>query len=288
MLQWFTVVLLLASAANASGDYIADRQAAVSLVKAGKHDEALAAFLKLAETAQSDLQKSDALQQAALAAERLQQPDRALELARQIPLAPVSKTCQMQVLDSERKYQEIVDRFGQEEISGWPESVQGDACFVRGHAFYSVKNGPAAEKDLRQAAEYLTDHNSKGLCLNQLGDTYRFLLKDDARAVATYRRTYSTGNVYKQCQAAISVADVLKEQQKPTAAVAELERIDLKEVTAPYWRGAMLRAFAQALAAAGRKADAIARCQEALALEGLPQGVRVECEKLLKDLQPDG
>lgn len=283
--QISAIAIVLATAVGASAGYVEERKAGLALVAAGKNEEALAGFIRMAETAGSDLQKSDALQQAALCADRLKQYDRAIELAKQIPLAPQSKTCQMQIMDNARKWQDLVDKFKNEDIDGWPESIKGEAFVRRGFAHFVAKNGEAAAQDLQQAVEFITDLNSKGLCLNQLGDTYRTLLKDDDRAIAAYRRTHTTGNIYKKCQAAISVADILLQKQKYDAAIRELQRIDMDQVSVPYWRGAMLSAFGRALASAGKKVEAIARYREALELKDLPDGSRQECEKALQALQ---
>jgi len=69
MLKKVLVVgLLWACAAHVMADYVADRDAAMKLVWAGKHEEALAAFARMAASAKSDVQKSDALAQAVLCA----------------------------------------------------------------------------------------------------------------------------------------------------------------------------------------------------------------------------
>lgn len=187
-------------------------------------------------------------------------------------------------MEGQRSPMDIVDRFKDEDIDSWPESVRGDAVFAGGYAYFLTKNGEAAVKDLTKAVEYLTDGNSKGLCLNCLGDAYSSLLKNDPQAIAAYRKTYGTGNVYKHCQAAMSIASILNRQGKHGEAVQELGQIKLAEVTAPYWRGRMLRAKGAALAASGRKADAISRYREALSIEGLPGAIRTECDMALKRL----
>lgn len=286
--KWiFAFALLPVCAANAFGDYVLDRQAAVALVRAGKHTEAMAAFSRLADGTASDVQKSDALRQAASCAQGLNEYGRALEFAKKIPLVHLSKTCQMQVMEGQRRPKDIVDRFKDEAIEKWPESVRGDAYFARGHAYFIIKNGAAAAKDLSMASEFLMDGNAKGLCLICLGDTYASLLKDDKQAIAAYRKTYETGNVYKHCQAAINVAGILQRQGNPAAAVEELNRIKMAEVTAPYWRGSMLVAMGSAFVGAGKKAEAASRYKEALAIEGLPAGLRKECEAALKKVTTD-
>jgi len=113
---------------------------------------------------------------------------------------------------------------------------------VRGHAWCYLKNGEKAERDLQPAVAWTTDDNVKGECLLNLGATYRQLLKDDAKAIATYRRVYETRNEFKQCNAAVSVANILHGQGKTAEARAELERIDESKMTIPVYRDTLLKA----------------------------------------------
>ena len=93
----FTVAMgiVLACVPGTRADYLSDRKAAMELVQAGKHEDALSAFLKMADNTASHVQKSDALEQAAMRAQSLKRCDQALELARRIPLVPAAKTVQM-------------------------------------------------------------------------------------------------------------------------------------------------------------------------------------------------
>ncbi len=282
-----TLGIALSMCVNVLADYVTDRDAAMRLVWAGRHEEALAAFTKMAGDAKSDVQKSDALEQAVLCAIAVKKYDEAEELIRQIPLAPVSKTCRMRVLSANRKWQELADTFKDEDIDGWPEDVKGDAFHLRGGAYYSLKDGKNAEADLKRAAEYLYEDNSKGLALNALGDTYQLLLKNDALAIETYRRVYKTAALYKQCQAAISIAGIFRRQGKPDEALRELSTIDMAKVTVPYWRAAMLAAFGDALAGQGKKADAIARYNEALQVPDIHAGQKEAYEKEIRRLRAD-
>ena len=278
----------LVFASGVWADYPADRKAAVELARAGKNEDALAAFLKLAETSTSDLQKSDALQQATECVDRVAQYDRAMELAKKIPIAPLSKACQMQIMETNRKWKELVENFKDEDISTWPESAKGESFRIRGNAYYVIKDGPKAEEDLKKAVESLVNGNSKGIALNLLGDTYRNLLKDDAKALETYRKTYATDNVYKHCSAAIGVATILKQQQEYDEALQELNKIsNNSEVTSPYWRGKMMRATGDVLAASGKKDEAIAKYNEALKINGLPQEIKEECENAIKTVKAE-
>ena len=90
--------IVLSCCADVSADYPSERNEALALVQAGKDAEALVAFTNMAGSASSELQKSDALEQAAGCANRLKQYDRALELAKAIPIPAVSKKCRMTLL----------------------------------------------------------------------------------------------------------------------------------------------------------------------------------------------
>ena len=284
----FALSLILTSCVAVGADYVADRKAAVALVFAGKQQEALAAFIKMAEGPASDFQRSDALEQAVLCANCLKQYDQAMELAKKIPLQPVSKTCQIRILMEQRKWQEVIDRFKDEDIDRWPEDVAANAFHCRGNAYYNLKDGKGAEKDLTKAAELLTEENAKGLALNALGDTYQHLLKEDNLAIETYRRAYKNAALYKQCQAAISCAAIFKRQGKLDEALQELNTIDMNKVQAGYWRAAMLAAFGDVLAKQGNKAEAIAKYTEALQLQDLHPAQKAAYEKELKQLQAEG
>jgi len=186
-----------------------------------------------------------------------------------------------------RQWQELIAKFKDEDIDGWPEDIKGDAFHLRGGAYYSLKDGENAEADLRKACEYLYEDNSIGLALNALGDTYRLLLKDDAQAIDAYRRVYKTTALYKQCQAAISIAGIFRRQGKLDEALQELNKIGMNKVQAGYWRAAMLAAYADVLAKQGKKAEAIAKYSEALQLQGIHPAQKAAHEKELKELRGD-
>ncbi len=268
--------------AGVSADYITDRQAAMTLLKEGKHEEALAVWVNLAEAADTPKQKSDAYEQAALCAQVLKQQERAFELAKLIPISPLAKNCEMRLLENQREWQKIIDTFKDENIDTWPEGIRADAYARRGYSYYVLKHGKEAAHDFEQAVPYYTDLNSLGHCLNQLGDTYQFLLKDEDKALATYRRTYDAGNIYKICQASMSIADILQQRKEYAAALEAMNQVDMVQVEAPHWRGRMLCAMGQVLAKLGKKAEAQAKYKEALALEGLSDEARNQCEAALK------
>ena len=278
---------LLIAAAQARADYVTDRAAAAALDKAGEVAKARAAFLALAQGELSEFQKSDALEQAALLSNRLKRVDEAIALARQIPLPHVAKATEMQILSDHRQRQELIGRFGKEDLATWPDSLIGKAAHCRGKAYYALKDGKAAERDLRLASEHLLEDNSLGLALIALGDTYRHRLGDEDKALTCYRRVYRQRNVYKRSQAAMNAAAILRGRKQFDDALKELAVIPMDRVTLPYWRSRMLLAWGGTLASAGKPAEAAAKYREVLRLEGVTGNIRAACERALQSLGRD-
>ena len=276
---------LLIAAAQARADYVTDRAAAAALDKAGEVAKARAAFLALAQGELSEFQRADALEQAALLSGRLKRFDEAIALARQIPLPHVAKAVEMQLLSTHRERRHLIKRFGKEDLATWPDRLIGNAAHCRGKAHYALKNGEAAERDLKMASEHLLEDNSLGLALIALGDTYRHLLKDKGKALVCYRQAYQRRNVYKRANAIMSAAAVLREQGKTEAALKELALIPMDQMTLPYWRARALTSWAGALAGAGRKDEAIAKYEEAVALEGITDRTREACRTAVARLR---
>ena len=216
--------------------YVLQRADALELVRQGQHAAALAAFQHLATNKPTELQQADALLLAVDCALRLKQPDAALALAQQIKSPPHAKLARLRVLDAGRRWRELTDEFGREDLSQWPDPIVADAAVIRGLAWFAQQAGAAAEKDLLLAAKFATEQNLRGEIFLNLGGTYRQLLRDDAQAIAAYRQVYETANEFKHCTAAIQLAAILREQGKPAEARAELERIDEQRMTIPAYR----------------------------------------------------
>ena len=280
------VVVLLCSVL-ARADYLSDRKAALVQVQAGKDAEALAMFVKMAEGPYTDFQKSDALGQAAWCAWRLKQNDRAMELSKRIPLAPASKTMQMRIMDVARNWNGIVDAFKNEDIDSWPEDVVGDAFFLRGIAYYRTGNGKGAEADIIKTLEY----KPSAYAMHMLGSTYASMLKDDGRALETYRRGYKSGGHWST-DAVWEVLQILLRQNKFDEALAELNAVDadkdaLKEGDSHWRRGFILSSQGYILAKQGKKAESIAKYREATQVEGLTPEQKAGYEKTIKELEAD-
>lgn len=287
MSQWIGVaVMVMAFAVSALADYVTDRKAAVELMRAGKNEEALAAFTKMAAGAASDVQKSDALQQAALCADDLKQYDRAIKLAQEIPLTPNSKSVQMRIMLENRKFPELVAKFKDEDTDPWPADVSGEALFYRGRAYYHLKDGKAAEADMAKAADRLPDGEVKWQALLFMGNNYLNNLKDDKKALDAYAqviRKFENGN-WIYLQAVISSTGILRTQGKYDEALQMLAKIDPKELAGNYWPPALRYAYGETYSAQGKKAEAIAKFKEALAVAGNGEW-KEPCQDRIKELE---
>lgn len=278
------IIVVLVFCMNVRADYPSDRKAAAALYAAGKNEEALAAFRKMAADKVTDFQKSDALEQAALCANRLKQFDLALDLARQIPVASISKCVQMNHMVYQRKCKELIEKFKNEDISGWPEDIAGRSYSFRAQSYAILGDAKNAESDYKNALRYPLEYGLKAQILQGLGDTYRDLMKDDEKALNAYRMMLQAGGArYLQLYSVMSAASILTKQGKYDEAVQELNKIDMKGLTG-HWRYEMLCAFGNTLAKQGKKPEALEKYDEALRTEGITPGQKNAAQKAMNDL----
>lgn len=282
-------IILLCCIAAARGDYIAGRNAAEQLARTGEGEKALRAYLDLAAGMVTPFQKSDAMMQASLLANRLGRTDEAIEIAQAIPLEPQSKIAQMLILDHHRRWTEALQQFGEDDMAAWPDHVKGEALYRRGLMYFFTKQGDRARQDLQQAIPYITEPNLKGLALNRLGDTWRTLLNDPDQALRSYQQVLDTPRTgYKACEAAMAIAKIRLERNDPSAAWQALQRIDMTHVEFALWRSRMLMSRGQVLSALGKANEAIAEHQSALKIDGLGDADRTQHEQAIASLRSKG
>jgi tetratricopeptide (TPR) repeat protein len=280
------VATILSLNVSVWADYPSDRKAAMELVKAGKNEEALSAFDKMAKGTAVEAQKSDALEQAALCSNRLKKYDQAIELAGQIPSVPMAKSVKIQLMLENRKYEEIIAAFKDEDMSNWPEKAAGPAYFCLGRAYITVRDGKAAETDLKKAVETLGEGELKDQARLLLGETYRDILNDDAQALAVFTEGTKAQALYGWiCMTCIiSASDILAKQNKCDEALAVLGKVDSSKMTGA-WKYNFILAYANVAAAQGKKEDAIAKLNEAMAAKDIADWQKTAFQKKLKELQ---
>jgi tetratricopeptide (TPR) repeat protein len=242
-----------------------------------------------ANRAGGGLGQTDALEQAAECANRLKQTELAVDLAKRIPLAGVSKQCQMRLLQENWKYRDLIAGFKGEDIERWPaaESVIGYGLLYRGNAYYRVKDGRAAETDLIKAANYFSDGQTKAEIQLTLGHNYRDNLKDKTRALEAYTRIIERmKGSYGYVVALVAATGILREEGKYDEAFKLLDAFNMNRCSGN-GRASMLAAYGETLAAQGRKTEAAAKFNEALAVKGMSESQKEAYIKQIKALQVD-
>jgi tetratricopeptide (TPR) repeat protein len=241
-------------------DYLIASRAASDLMRGRQYDEALTAFLGLAEGEKvTEFQRSDALQDAAACARNLKDFAQANSLVEQVPIESVAKTIRMENLLAERQWSNSIDEFGAEDISAWPFWQIGAGAFARGRAFHAAGDGDRAEEDLQMALTYTSDSRKRMSILRTIGFNRENVLKDDDAALETYQliagssRNTGSAEYFYSIQGA---ARILTRQGNFDHAIAILERVDPGKLSGS-WSGSMWLARGQTLQAAGRQVEAL-------------------------------
>lgn len=185
-----------------------------------------------------------------------------------------STVIRMRVMFQERRWKELLEKFGGEDFAAWPaESLRQavDALQIRGQTYSFTKDGPRAEADLH-AAMKLAPRNPDIAVL--LGDNYINNLNDETKAIAAYRQviefTGANQMGWQPLTATISLARLFTDQVELDAALEVLKPYgDLSQLP-PTWRIKLLRSYGHLYAAQGQEAESLAKFREALSLESTP------------------
>ncbi len=238
-------------------DYVIARRAAIKLMGPRRREEALAAFLAL-EAGKAgkptDLQRSDALELAAACLRSMRQFDRADALAERIPIAAVAKTVRMENLLAQRKWAELVRRFGDEQIVAWPFWQCGAGWFARGRALAALRRGKEAEADLTRALQFTSEPRTRTAIWLAIGRNRQRNLKDDEGALAAYRAIIDPAThlgAADQLSAVQEAAQLLAKRKQFDEALALLKKVDIEGMQGS-WRGSMPLVLGDLLHAAGQ------------------------------------
>jgi len=283
--------------------FVEAADAASALAADGKDAEALAAYTDLAKNLpMSDRLKADVLEKSFLCARRLKDYDRAMQLAKDIPVPPIAMQRQMQLMVEQEQYAELLDTFTHDSMGGrsfhlsfvYPEQedIMADLYYYRSLAYIHTNDLAAAEADLkimndkRTQLSYRSGEAIHDRVWLQLGDFYRTHLKDDDRALAAYtnvcdRITWapwgrppkpaSTGNSETLVAATKAACEILSKQGK----LEEVNKL----------RFNLLKAQAEASAALLKKPEALSKFKELLALPGSLTADMEACAKRIVDCE---
>ncbi len=189
-------------------EVVARLKAAQALVAAGEDTAAVTAYVNLGKMPMHDRLRTEALDQAAQCAVRMNDHVLAMKLARRIPLEPFAVRRQMAILTRQKKFAELVATFSSAALNGrklhlsWvvPENerVLADALYYRGIAYAETGNPGKAEADLRRIIDkgkqlgYSPGPSVLAVAWKRLGDFYRVFRKDNEKARDAYRRALET------------------------------------------------------------------------------------------------
>jgi hypothetical protein len=281
-------------------------RAASALARAGKDAEALKAYTKLADKVPlSDRLKADVLEKASLCAGRLKDYDRAMQLAKSIPVKPLAIRRQMQLMLEQKQYAALLDAFTKKKMGGrsfhlsfvYPEQedLMADLYYYRSLAHVHSNDLAAAEADLRIMNDKRTQLTYRsGEAIHdrvwlRLGEFYRTQLKDDDRALDAYakvcdRTTWAFwGRPPKP--AARGADETLVTATKAASEILR-KRGKLDEVRKLQFN--LMKARAEASASLLEESEMIAGFKELLAIPGTLPAEVDQCAKRINRLERAG
>lgn len=268
-------------------DYLIADNAANKLMRNRKHKDALAAYITLGSSKKTtDLQKSNALQQAAHCALILKDFEQADEIANQIPLDVVAKTVRMENLLAQRKFGEVIEQFGGEDFNKWPFWQVGAGSFARAKAYVSEKMGAKADADLQTALKYAADSRTRTSILVTMGHNLETNLQKDEAALAAYRQNFENAGrigAAEQFRSVQSAARILRQQGKFDESLATLQQAQIEKLNG-YWRYSMLLALGDTLAAADRKDQALKTYKQIIKDQSAAAALRREAQTKIEGL----
>jgi tetratricopeptide (TPR) repeat protein len=194
----------------------------------------------------------------------------AAESNRACGVEPPATLARMRDLTRERKWRELVEQLQDVDYSAWPaESADqaAEALHLRGQAYSTLKQGRAAEADLKAAVKLAP---RRELAWLSLADNYANNLQDDRQALDAYRQVLAItgrGNGWLPISATLATARILTDQVRTEEALETLKPYDGADGVAPIWRIRLLRAYGHVYAAQGKEQESLARFREALELE---------------------
>lgn len=199
-------------------------------------------FLALAEGKPTGFQKAAALEQAALLDKA-----NAESIIERIPIEAVKKTAQMQHLLATFKAPEVIAKFANEDIAGWPFWKRGDGFHARGRACFITKAGEKAEADLVDALTWTSEPRTRDAILLLMAQNRETNLKNDETALKAYQaviegRTRIGGaDEYGALQ---GIARVLTRKGRFDEALAVLDKADIANLKG-VWRDNILKSVAE-------------------------------------------
>jgi tetratricopeptide (TPR) repeat protein len=281
----FTLAALLAMPAMAEPQFIAERQEGLKLVQSGKHVEAAAYFVKLADTAAKPEQKGDALRHAALATARNKQIDEALLLAERIPLKPEADFAKIQIYLEARKWAEVLKAAEMLDAATWPDGLIYPTLMARARARSALGETAAAESDALLAIKHTISLNNQASAWHLIAQNALRTGKDGGKALEAYTEMIRIQPSGGGLQRALSErARLLSSLGKHDAALADLAELDKNTNKDPHWICTALMACGDVQRDMGDQAKALQSFENAAKVPGAPAALLDEVKKRLAEM----
>ncbi|QIF03528.1 DUF4838 domain-containing protein [Roseimicrobium sp. ORNL1] len=247
-------------AAEPDADFLTAMRKAADLDTSKTREQAVDAYVKASEGKLSPLQKSHALESAAIAAGQLRKYDMADQIAATIPVEAVKKSVRMRNLLNQAKAPQVVAEYASEDITKWPFWKRGDGYYTRGRAYAITKQAKEAEADLTSALPWIADRRVRDATLLAQGQNRETNLKDADGALKAYH-TIVDGVAQigssDQYGALHGIARIHTQRGEFDAALKALNTINLDKAPG-ILRTTTLLAIGDTRLAAGKKAEALA------------------------------
>lgn len=281
------LVTLLALPAWAEPHFIAERQEGLKLVQGGKHAEAAAFFVKLAETAAKPEQKGDALRHAAIATARNKQLEAALLLADRIPLKPDADFAKVQIYLETRQWAELLTAAERLDANTWPDALIYPTLMARARARSVLGEMVAAEADAQQAIQHTISLNNQAAAWHLIAQNAQRSGKDGAKALEAYAEMIRLQPSGGSLQRALSErARLLSSLGKHDAALADLAELDKNTRNDPHWICTALMSYGDVYRDMGDEAKARQSFEQAAKVPGAPAVLLDEVKQRLAELKP--
>jgi len=256
-------------------DFAEDFQEAKKLFDQKDYQAAHQAFAELAFAAPNDHGRGACLSWGAIALGRQEQVDQAIVLAKTIKSKPLAAYTQMEILSDNKKHQQLIAAFNEEDIAAWPDRINYKGLFLRGAAHSAIKDRQAAIKDFQQCVDLAgSDLWVKLEALNNVGALYRDL--DNAKAMEAYQKAFSIYDTepnrkgrWLYPHAILAAARILIDQKEYGQALAILGKFDDRpqSKTRGPWEFLVLEAYGDIFVEQGKKDDALAKYQDAVTID---------------------
>lgn len=267
--------VILGTVLSVMADFAEDFQEAKKLFDQRDYHEAHQSFVKLAVEAPNDHGQGACLSWGAIALGRHEQIDQAIELAKTIKSKPLAAYTQMEILSDNKKHQQLIAAFNEEDIAAWPDRINYKGFFLRGAAYSVREDRQAAIKDFQQCVDLAgSDLWVKLEALNNVGALYRDL--DNAKAMETYQKAFAIcdSNPNRKGRwlyphAILAATRILIDQRDYDQALAVLAKFDDRpqNKTRGPWEFLVLEAYGDIFVEQGKKDDALAKYQDAVTID---------------------